>query len=349
METKEDLKSLSRKELLMWFEKRGYPSFRASQLFNWIYRNGVDEFSRMNNLPLVLREELEEKSYLTKLKIVNKSKAEDGTVKYLWELKDGETIESVFIPYEGSRNSVCISSQVGCSLGCKFCATGLTGLIRNLTPGEIVDQVLQIQKEISNDKYGSPRVSNVVFMGMGEPLANMKSVLKAIEIMNDSKGLNIGKRKITVSTSGLVPQIKELADKKLQIVLAISLNAPNNALRDKLMPINRKFPLEKLLEAVRYYTEVTNRRVTFEYVLLKGTNDSPEHAFQLVNLLSDIHGHVNLIPFNPVQETEFKRPSKETVNRFKDILINNGVETTVRQERGTRIEAACGQLRRLNY
>lgn len=347
MKTKQDLKSLTRNEIIKWFEKKGFKSFRANQVYNWVYKNGIDKYSKMTNLPGKLVEELANNSFLSNLTLIEKDLSSDGTTKYLWKLKDGETIESVYLPYEDGRHSVCISTQVGCAMNCQFCATGLSGLVRNLTPGEIVDQVLQIQKDISKKEFGLPRISNIVFMGMGEPLANFESLLKAIFIINDKKGLGIGMRKMTLSTSGLVNKIKELADLELQIGLAISLNAPNDKLRNKLMPINKKYPLRDLLNAAHYYINKTGRRITFEYVMMKNINDFSRLAYQTAELLEGMLCHVNLIPINPVPEFNLERPSIERVNKFKDILISKGIETTVRQERGKNIEAACGQLRRL--
>ncbi|MFW6022486.1 MAG: 23S rRNA (adenine(2503)-C(2))-methyltransferase RlmN [Halanaerobiaceae bacterium] len=345
---KKDLKSLPRNELIHLFKEEGYPGFRAKQVFNWIYKNGVEEFDNMTNLPEKLQSELQENAYLTNLTLKDVFTSEDGTSKYLWSLDDCESVESVYLPFlKVGRHSVCISSQAGCALDCKFCATGSSGLTRNLTTGEIVDQVFQIQKYISQLEFGEPRISNVVFMGMGEPLANYNSVLKAVDIFNDESGFDIGMRRITISTAGLVPQIRKLADENLQIVLAISLNAPNNYLRSSLMPINEKYPLEKLIDAVKYYIEKTNRRVTFEYVLIDELNDSEELALELSKLLKGLLCHVNLIPLNPITDFNFKRPSNITVNNFRDILERNGIETTIRQERGTGIEAACGQLRHL--
>lgn len=346
---KKDLKSLTRSELINWFANEGYPAFRGKQVFNWIYKNGVQDFDEMNNLPLKLKEELREKSYISSNLILKDAlSTSDGTVKYLWSLSDCETIESVYLPFlEDGRHSVCISSQVGCAVDCKFCATGNNGFVRNLTPGEIVEQVLKIQRIISKKEFGKPRISNLVFMGMGEPLANLEAVLKAVHIINDDKGLGIGQRKITISTSGIVSKIKELAEKEMQIVLAISLNAPNNLLRDSLMPINKRYPIEDLLTAVKYYIKKTSRRVTFEYVLIDKINDSKELAEELAYLLKGLLCHVNLIPLNPVEEFNFKSPSKKCINEFRDILVSKGIETTIRQERGNSIEAACGQLRTL--
>ncbi len=347
MNKKQDLKSLRRNELIRWFKKQGFKGYRADQLFNWLYKNGVDDFQEMKNLPETLKKGLSQRSFLSNLVLRDKVHSEDGTVKYLWELRDEETIESVYLPYEDGRHSVCISTQVGCAMECRFCATGLGGLVRNLSAGEIVDQVLQIQKDVSQGEFGNPRISNIVFMGMGEPLANMGSLLKAISILNDNNGLNIGMRRITISTSGLVPGIKRLANNELQLGLAISLNAPNDNLRDQLMPVNRKYPIEELLAVVRYYIEKTSRRVTFEYVLMKGINDSAELAYQTAALLKGLLCHVNLIPINPIEEFSLERPSERTIESFKKILSRDGIKTTIREERGKKIEAACGQLRRL--
>lgn len=341
---KQDLKSLTRNELVLWFKKRGYPEYRANQVFNWIYKNGIDDFDRMTNLPGNLKTELKEDSYITNLLLRDIQVAGDGTKKYLWSLNDCEAIESVYLPFE-DRKSICISSQVGCAMDCLFCATGRGGLVRNLTTGEIVDQVFQIQKDISQEEFGLPRISNIVFMGMGEPLANLEAVLKAVDILNDTAGFDIGMRRITISTAGLVPGIIKLAGLELQLVLAISLNAPDDQLRNKLMPINKKYPLNKLLSAIQYYINKTGRRVTFEYVLIKDLNDSRYLAQQTAELLKNFLCHVNLIPLNPVEGFLFERPSNDTILNFKRILEEAKIETSIRQERGTHIEAACGQLR----
>ena len=346
---KQDLKSLSRNELKKWFKKEAYPEFRAEQVFNWIYKNGVTDFAAMKNIPADLRRELEAKAYVKSNLLLEESRhADDGTIKFLWKLADGQYIESVYLPYpEEKRHSVCISSQVGCGMNCSFCATAKGGLVRNLTTGEIIDQVLGIQREISREEYGFPPISNVVFMGMGEPLANLSAVLKAVEILNDEKGFGIGMRRITISTCGLVPGIRELARMDLQLVLAISLHAPNNQVRDYLMPINKKYPIEDLLAAVRFYIKETKRRVTFEYILIDKINNSPDQARELANLLQGILCHVNLIPLNPVQGFDHHRTGEASIKLFRDILKEHGIESTLRQERGTGIEAACGQLRHL--
>lgn len=345
----QDLKSLTYEKLVDWFSENNLQSFRAKQVFNWIYKNGAKDFSEMNNLPDNLIEDLTEISELSRVYLQKKSEASDGTTKYLWYLEDGEYIESVFLPYfNDKRYTVCISTQIGCEMGCKFCATGIDGLKRNLTVGEIVDQVLRIQADISEDEFGSPSITNIVFMGMGEPMANLPRVLDAAKIFNHEKGLNIGMRRMTISTSGIVPGIKKLANKNDQIGLAISLHAPNDNLRNRLMPVNRDYPIAELMDAVDYYISETNRRVTFEYVLMKGENDSEVNAHQLSKLLKNKLCYVNLIPANPVPELGIKRPDSSTVNKFEKILIRNGIENTIREERGVDIEAACGQLRRNN-
>ena len=301
MTERQDLKSLTYNKLIDWFSENDLQTFRAKQVFNWIYKNGVKDFKEMNNLPESLIEKLENNAELSQIYLQKKSEASDGTTKYLWYLEDGEYIESVYLPYfNDQRYTVCISTQIGCEMGCKFCATGIDGLKRNLTVGEIVNQVLRIQKDISENNFGKPPITNIVFMGMGEPMANLSRVLKATKIFNHKKGLNIGMRKMTISTSGLVPGIKKLAEENDQIGMAISLHAPNNSLRNRLMPVNRKYPIEKLMNAVNYYIDKTNRRVTFEYVLMKGLNDSQVNAHQLGELLKDVLCYVNLIPANPV-------------------------------------------------
>lgn len=328
-------------ELKNFLKKNQISSFRGEQIFNWIYKNRVFSLNNMKNLPDDLIDKLKTLTISNNLSLAGSSKAEDDTAKYLWELSDGETIESVYLPYyKEGRHSVCISTQVGCNMGCSFCATGLGGLNRNLSTGEIVEQVLKIQAFLEFP------ITNVVFMGMGEPMNNLENVLKAVEILNSEPGLNIGMRKMTISTSGVVPGIKELAVRNKQIGLAISLNAPNDSLRNEIMPVNKKYSLEKLFDTVDEYIKLTNRRVTFEYVIIRDLNDSPEYAYQLKRLLNGLLCHVNLIPVNPVEELNIKRPDAKTINRFKDILNSGGVETTIRKERGVDIKAACGQLKR---
>lgn len=342
-----DLKSLNRKELILELENNDYPSYRGEQLYNWLYQNGVSKTAEMKNIPKKMRSFIDDKYQITDLKELKKSTAADGTVKYLWNLNDGEKIESVYLPFpESGRHSACISTQVGCGLNCSFCATGIDGLKRNLTTGEIIDQVIKIQKDISGSSFAEPRLSNIVFMGMGEPLANFDNLMKAVEILNSNEGLNIGMRKMTISTAGLVPEIKKLAEVNDQIGLAVSLHAPNDRLRSKIMPINKKYNLNQLLAAVIDYIEQTGRRVTFEYVLMDSINDSPELSVQLAELLRGINCHVNLIPANPVPELNIKRPVQKVIDSFYDTLVNNGIQVTLRKEMGTQIDAACGQLKR---
>ena len=342
-----DLKELKRNELINELKNAGFPSYRGEQVFNWLYKNGVSMTEEMKNIPKDLQGYIDKNYKITDLKEKNKNISEDGTVKYLWELEDKENIEGVYIPFpESGRHSACISTQVGCGLGCSFCATGIDGLKRNLSAGEIIDQVLKIQQDISGENFLEPRLSNVVFMGMGEPLANFDNLMQAVDILNADKGLNIGMRKMTISTAGLVPEINKLAEINDQIGLAVSLHAPNDRLRNKLMPINKKYNINQLLTAVIDYIEKTGRRVTFEYVLMDSVNDSPELAVQLADLLRGINCHVNLIPANPVPELNIKRPVQKVIDNFYSTLDNNGIQVTLRKEMGSEIDAACGQLKR---
>jgi len=342
---KKDIKNLTRNKLINWFKKRDLPGFRGKQVFNWLYKNNVNSFAEMKNLPDNIIRLLEEYFFINSLQELKKQHADDGTIKFLWGLNDGCSVESVYLPFlEKNRHSVCISSQAGCALACKFCATGQQGLKRDLKTAEIVEQVLKMQEKISTEEFGKPRISNIVFMGMGEPLSNITAVLTAIDIFNDQQGLNIGQRKITVSTAGLVPGIIKIAQMKLQIGLAVSLNAPDNKLRSKIMPVNNSYPLEELLAAVEYYIEETGRRVTFEYILIKDVNDSPRRAFQVNKLLKNLNCHINLIALNESGQEEFSAPSREKINAFARILKKQGQQVTIRESRGEEIDAACGQL-----
>jgi 23S rRNA (adenine2503-C2)-methyltransferase len=342
-----DLKELNRSELIDELKEAGFPSYRGEQVFNWLYKNGVSSTAEMKNIPKKIRTFLDENYKFTDIEESKRSVAVDGTVKYLWNLDDGENIEGVYLPFpESGRHSACISTQVGCGLGCSFCATGIDGLKRNLTTAEIVDQVIKIQKDISGSNFAEPRLSNIVFMGMGEPLANFDNLMKAVEILNADDGLNIGMRKMTISTAGLVPEIKKLAEVNDQIGLAVSLHAPNDRLRNKIMPINKKYNLNQLLTAVVEYIKKTGRRVTFEYVLMDSVNDSPELSVQLAELLRGINCHVNLIPANPVPELGIKRPVQKVIDSFYGTLQSNGIQVTLRKEMGSQIDAACGQLKR---
>ncbi|MDZ7672208.1 MAG: 23S rRNA (adenine(2503)-C(2))-methyltransferase RlmN [Halanaerobiales bacterium] len=344
--TKKNILNFNQNELKKEFDEQKIQSFRAKQVFNWIYKNGVLDFSNMSNLPSGLVTKLNDKYELNTLKLNKKLVAEDGTQKYLWETNDNNLVESVFLPYEDeNRYSICVSSQIGCSIGCKFCATGIDGLKRDLSTAEIIEQILKIQIDISHESFGSPKITNIVFMGMGEPFLNYNNVMDAVRVLNDQNGLNIGMRRMTISTSGIVDKIKKLADNNDQIGLAISLNAPNDKLRDKLMPINKKYNLSKLFDAVDYYIKKTNRRVTFEYVLIKDVNDSDVHINQLISLLKNKLVHVNLIPVNPVPELNIKKPQKYKVENFKNELEKVRIPVSIRIEKGTNIKAACGQLR----
>lgn len=332
-----ELLGTSKEELAKLIKGIGQPEFRSRQIAEWLYKKGARDFASMTNLPSTLRDELAAICTLTRSEIVRESKSRDGTTKFLLQLSDGEQIESVLLPY-ADRVSVCVSTQIGCSAGCIFCATADCGLVRNLTAGEIVDQVLTLQEQ------AGVRVTHVVFMGMGEPLMNLPNVLKAVEILHDEVGISM--RRMTVSTVGITPAIKKLAKLDLQLTLAISLHAPDARLRRQLIPLSLKFPLPELIEACRKYAELTKRRLTFEYLMLAGVNDSPEQALALAKLLKGMLCHVNLIPYNEVAEKEFSRPSKKAVAAFRTVLERNGIEVTQRMERGHAISAACGQLRR---
>jgi len=326
-------------ELTAFVQELGEPAYRARQLMEWLYRHGVADIEAMTNLPKALRQALAERAYVGAVTVAHVQVSRDGTRKYLMRLPDGDAVEAVLIP-EGPRRTACLSSQIGCGIGCRFCATALMGLVRNLAPGEIVGQLAAIQQE------SGQRVTNVVMMGMGEPLANYANVMRALRLLNDPLGFAIGARRLTISTVGIVPRIRDLAREDLQVGLAVSLHAADNETRDRLVPINRRYPIEELLAACREYAERTHRRVTFEYVLLKGVNDGSGDARRLAGLLKGLLCHVNLIPFNPVPETGFERPEPAAVKRFLEELRSRGIPATVRRSRGSDIDAACGQLRR---
>lgn len=337
---------LTKEELMEWFVERGEKKFRATQVWEWLYIQRVESFAEMTNLKKAVIELLEEHFVINPLKQVIIQEAKDGTVKYLFQLPDKNMIETVLMRQEYGM-SVCVTTQVGCNIGCTFCASGLLTKQRDLTAGEIVAQIMSVQRYF--DQQGKEeRVSHIVVMGIGEPFDNYDNLMNFLNVINDAKGLAIGARHITVSTSGLVPKIKEFATNGLQVNLAISLHAPNNDVRTSIMRINRTFPIEKLMEAVDEYLEKTNRRITFEYIMLKNVNDRPEHAKQLATLLKDKKKltFVNLIPYNPVSEhDQYSRSSREDVMKFYDILKKNGVNCVIRKEYGTDIDAACGQLR----
>lgn len=335
-----DIKSLNLDELTELIIELGDKKFRAAQIYQWMHQKLITSFDQMTNISKDLKEKLTEKCRLTALEPerVQISKI-DGTAKYLFRLHDGNLIESVLMRYHHG-NSVCISSQVGCRMGCRFCASTLDGMVRNLTPSEMLDQIYRIQT------LSGERVDNVVVMGSGEPFDNFDNLLKFIELLNAKEGLNISQRNLTVSTCGLVPKIKELADKKLQITLAISLHSPTDELRRSIMPIANKYSIAEILDACRYYLKMTNRRISFEYSLVKGTNDTKECAKQLIGLVHGMNCHVNLIPVNPIKERDFEQSEHHAIQEFKNYLENHGVNATVRREMGRDIDGACGQLRK---
>jgi 23S rRNA (adenine2503-C2)-methyltransferase len=333
--------SITMDELKEWLAQAGDKAFRAQQIFDWLYVKRVHSFDEMTNLSKELRQKLKESFRIDPLKEITRQVSQDGTVKFLFQLVDGHAIETVIMRHNYG-NSICVTTQVGCRIGCTFCASTLGGLKRNLDAGEIVAQVLMAQRML--DEEGE-RASHVVVMGIGEPFENFDNLMAFLRIINDNRGLNIGARHITVSTSGIVPKIYEFAEKGGQVNLAISLHAPNTELRTKLMPINRGFPLEKLLEACRYYIAKTGRRISFEYGLFGGQNDQPEHAEQLAELIGDMLCHVNLIPVNYVPERDYVRTPRKDIFRFKRILESKGINVTIRREHGSDIAAACGQLR----
>ncbi len=343
---KPSIYDLTQTQLVDWFVKNGEKKFRAAQVWQWLYEKRVTDFSEMSNLSKQTIELLNEHFVLDPLNEVVVQEGQDGTVKYLFELPDHHMIETVLMR-QAYGLSVCVTTQIGCNIGCTFCASGLLKKQRNLTTGEIVAQIMKVQHYL--DKQGQDeRVSHIVVMGIGEPFDNYNNVMDFLSIMNDPKGLQIGARHMTVSTSGLVPKIKQFATNGLQVNLAISLHAPNNETRTSIMQINRAYPLERLMDAVDYYLKETNRRITFEYIMLKGVNDTPEHAQQLADLLKDKKKltYVNLIPYNTVEEHDlYQRSTKKDTLAFYDVLKRNGINCVVRQEFGSDIDAACGQLR----
>lgn len=343
---KPSIYGLEKAELIAWFEENGEKKFRATQVWEWLYEKRVMSFEEMTNLSKALIAKLNEHFEICPLNQVVVQESSDGTVKYLFQLPDKHMIETVLMRQDYGM-SVCVTTQVGCNIGCTFCASGLLKKQRDLTAGEIMAQIMLVQHYFDERELGE-RVSHIVVMGIGEPFDNYENVTKFLRIVNDPKGMAIGARHITVSTSGIVPKIKEFADNGLQVNLAISLHAPNDELRTSIMRINRSFPLVKLMEAVDFYLEKTNRRITFEYIMLSGVNDRVHHAQELADLLKDKKklAYVNLIPYNPVSEhDQYSRSSKEDVLRFYDTLKKNGVNCVIRKEHGTDIDAACGQLR----
>ena len=362
-----DIKSLTRDELAARFAEMGQPSYRVAQVLEWLYVHRVTSWDAMTNLPKPLREKLRENFTLQSLELVRKQGARDTTQKFLWRLADHSLIESVLIPANpalygeaSDRHTLCVSTQVGCAYGCKFCASGLDGWKRNLLPHEIEEQVMAVerwnveQSRVENREssagfrpsaLGSRLVDNLVIMGMGEPLANYDNLLKALRILNAPWGGGIGARKITISTSGLAPQIRKLADEPEQFRLAVSLHGATDEVRAKIMPVNRKFPLKELTAALDYYQSRKNRMLTFEFILIAGVNDSLEQTKPLAALAKRLHAKVNLIPYNAVEGLEWQRPSEEVCEAFLAALERLKVTATLRREKGGDIDAACGQLR----
>ena len=335
-----DIRSFEYEQLKEWMVSIGQPKFRADQLYCWMHQKCVSSFEEMTNIPKALKERLNEQCTLCPLvtRRVQTSKI-DGTKKYLFELEDGCLIESVMMRYKHG-NSVCVSSQVGCAMGCSFCASTLDGCIRNLNTSEILGQVYEIQKDIGE------RVSNVVIMGMGEPMANYNNVCSFVRILSDEKTLHISQRNITISTCGLVPAIKKLSQESLKVTLALSLHAPNDDIRRRIMPVANKYSMDEVLGACDQYFEETGRRVTFEYCLIDGVNDKPEHARELAAALKGKNAHVNLIPVNPTPENNYGAAKEKDIRMFQEILEKAGVSATRRREMGRDIDGACGQLRR---
>lgn len=335
------IKSMTLNELENVVVSCGEKKFRAKQLYSWIHEKKVDSFEGMSNIPKSLKQNLLNNEYtLTTLKIVKVLESKiDGTCKYLFELPDGNIIESVFMRYKHG-NSVCISSQVGCRMGCKFCASTIGGVIRNLLPSEMLDQIYRIEEDKKE------KISNIVIMGSGEPFDNFDNVIRFLDLITDEKGLNISQRNITVSTCGIVPKIIELAEMQYQITLAISLHASSQEKRKELMPIANKYNINELIDACRYYFDKTGRRLTFEYSLVAGVNDSTADALELASLLKGINCHVNLIPVNPIEERDYKQSDKDAILKFKNKLEKNIRNVTIRREMGRDINGACGQFRR---
>lgn len=334
-----DIKSMTLNEIENVVYELGLPKFRAQQIFRWLQAEGVMSYDEMTNISKELRQKLNDSFpiYSCEIELKQESKI-DGTVKYLFRLHDGNYIESVLMKYKYGY-TLCVSSQVGCRMGCMFCASTKSGCIRNLNPSEIIGQIHAAQRDMN------VRVSHIVIMGMGEPLDNFENVCRFIELVGDDKGLNLSVRNITLSTCGIVPKIYELMEKHLQLTLSISLHAPNDELRTKIMPVNKKYKINELLKACNEYAKKTSRRISFEYAMLKDMNDTDECAYQLAKLLKGMLCHVNLIPANEIKESNHKRSSNDTLARFSSILEKNGINVTVRRSLGSDIDASCGQLR----
>ena len=336
-----NIKDYNFEQLKQEFIELGEKPFRAEQVFKWLYQEKVKSFDEMTNLSLELREKLKENYTICNYGILKKQESKDGTIKYLFDVLDGNAIETVLMSYHHGY-SICVSSQIGCKMGCKFCASTGINFIRSLTSGEIVEQILAVEQD------AGVRISNVVFMGIGEPLDNYENVIKAIKIINNPKGINIGARHISVSTSGLVPRIYDLANENIQCTLSISLHATTDEKRSSMMPVNNRYNIKELMQACRDYIEITNKRISFEYALAKDNNDNLDDAKQLINLLKGMLCHVNLIPINKIENGKFTKSSNENIIKFRDYLNEHGIVATIRRELGSDIDAACGQLRRKN-
>ena len=340
---KTNIKNYNLEDLREELKNIGEKPFRAEQIFKWLYQDKVSSFDEMTNLSLDLRKKLSENYFLGEFIIEKKLVSVDGTRKYLFNVQDEHKnlIESVLMEYHHGY-TICVTSQFGCKMGCKFCASTGIPFDGNLEPGQIIEQLLAIEKD------AGIKISNIVFMGVGEPLDNFDNVMKAIDIINNPKGLNIGARHISISTSGLVPKIYDLADRKMQCTLSVSLHASNNETRSSMMPVNNAYPIEELMKACKYYIEKTNKRISFEYALAKDNNDNLEDAKQLVKLLKGMICHVNLIPINKIEDGKYTKSSNENIIKFRDYLNDHGIVATIRRELGSDISAACGQLRKQN-
>ena len=336
---KDNIKNYNLEELQEIVLSLGEKKYRAEQIFKWIYIDRVQSFDEMTNLPANLREQLKETYDFHNFKIIAKQVSKDGTIKYLFDLLDGNAIETVLMEYKYGK-TICVSSQIGCKMGCKFCASTGVKFARSLEAGEIVEQILAVEKD------ENVRISNIVFMGIGEPLDNYDNVIRAIKIINNQKGINIGARHISVSTSGLVPKIYKLADEGIQCTLSISLHSASNEKRSQMMPVNDVYNIQELIKACKYYIEKTNRRVSFEYALAKDNNDNLDDAKELAELLKGMLCHVNLIPINKIDNEKYVKSTNENIIKFRDYLNNKGITATIRRELGSDIDAACGQLRK---
>lgn len=334
-----NIKDYNLDELKEEIKELGEKPFRAEQIFKWLFVDKVKSFDEMTNISLELREKLKQNYDICNFEIIKKQESVDGTKKYLFGLSDKNAIESVLMEYHFGK-SVCVSSQIGCKMGCKFCASTGIPFIRNLTSGEIVEQIIAIEQDIGD------KISNVVFMGIGEPMDNYENVINAIKILNNPKGLNIGARHISVSTSGIVPKIYDFADENIQCTLSISLHSANNKVRSSMMPVNNAYNIEELIKACKYYIKKTNKRISFEYALAKDNNDNIKDADELIKLLKGMLCHVNLIPINKIENGSYTKSSLENIIKFRDYLNENGITATIRRELGSDIDAACGQLRR---